>query len=228
MDPRERYSDPQEALRTAMDGHQAQQWTALPGIVQSFNAAAATVTVQPAIQGQVRLQDGTWKNVNLPLLPDVPVVFPHGGGVTLTFAIAAGDEVLVVFASRCIDGWWQDGGVQPPLDKRMHDMSDGFAIPGPFSQKRRIGNISTNSAQLRSNDGGTVVELASGRVRIKAASVTVDTPQANFTGKIVANGDIVGGGISLMTHRHGGVQSGVATTDVPVATSAPPVGPGTV
>ncbi|MGF6837073.1 hypothetical protein QF001_000940 [Paraburkholderia youngii] len=159
MDSRERWDDPEEALRVAMDGLKSGLWTSLPGIVQSFNANAVTATVQIAIKGVVHTPDGKAQFVNMPLLVDVPVHFPRGGNCTLTFPVTKGDECLVVFAARCIDGWWQSGGVQPPAEPRIHDLSDGFAFVGFFSQATKISNISTTSAQLRSNDGQAYIDL---------------------------------------------------------------------
>ncbi len=43
MDFRERFEDAQEAVRTAIHGVLSGLWTALPGIVQSFNVEAVTV-----------------------------------------------------------------------------------------------------------------------------------------------------------------------------------------
>ena len=96
MDRRERWAEPVEALRAALDGRQAEMWTALPGIVQSFDPAAMTVSVQPAVAGRISDEAGKAASVDLPILPDVPVVFPGGGGFALTFPVAAGDECLVV------------------------------------------------------------------------------------------------------------------------------------
>jgi hypothetical protein len=104
MDRRERIEDPVEGLRAALDGKQAEMWTALPGLVESFDPQAMTVAVQPAIQGMQENEAGKASAVNLPLLVDVPVVFPSGGGFTLPHPIKPGDACLVVFASRCIDG----------------------------------------------------------------------------------------------------------------------------
>lgn len=163
MDRRERFAREEEALRLAMAGQRAGLWTALPGIFQSFNTDkpdTITATIQPAIQGVLQQQDGAYIAVNLPLLVDVPVCFPHGGGCSLTFPIAIGDECLVIFSSRCIDAWWQSGGYQNlPMEPRMHDLSDGFAIPGPYSQKKKISNISTSAVQLRTDDAQTFIEL---------------------------------------------------------------------
>lgn len=151
--------DQNAVLDQHFTGRQAMIWTAIPGIVQSFDAAALTCEVQPAIQGKVRQEDGTIRLVNLPLLLDCPVVFPHAGGVSLTFPIKAGDECLVVFSCRAIDLWWQSGGVQPPAETRMHDLSDGFVIPGPYSQVKKISGVSTVAAELRSDDGKARLSL---------------------------------------------------------------------
>ena len=83
----------------------------MPGIIQSFDAAAQTVTVQPALREKM-LVDGDEYWIDIPLLVDVPIVVPRAGGYALTLPIQAGDECLVVFGDMCIDGWWQSGGVQ--------------------------------------------------------------------------------------------------------------------
>ena len=146
-------------LQQFFSGKQAGIWTAIPGIIQSFDPEALTCEVQPAIKGRRREADGTIKVENLPLLLDCPVVFPRGGGCSLTFPIKPGDECLVVFASRGIDFWWQNGGIQPPPEPRMHDLSDGFVIPGPYSQPKKIGNVNTSAVQLRSDDGEAYLEI---------------------------------------------------------------------
>lgn len=154
MERRELVDEPVEAIRSAMDGQQANMWTAMPGLIESFDPAAMTVAVQPAIKGRVRQEDGSAKSVNMPLLADVPVYFPRGGGFTLTHPIHPGDECLVVFGSRCIDGWWQSGGVQEPAEQRMHDLSDAFALIGPTSQPGvLVPPVDPENVQLRTDDG---------------------------------------------------------------------------
>src|SRR6187431_703340 len=107
LDRRERAGDFTEAMLTTQDGMQARLWTCVPGIIQSFDPAKRTCVVQPAIKALVQAPDGTESWVALPLLVDCPVQFPGGGDVVLTFPLKTGDECLVVFASRCIDSWWQ-------------------------------------------------------------------------------------------------------------------------
>ena len=160
MDLRERMDDGEEMLRSALDAGAAELWTSLPGIVHSFDPAACTAVIQPAIQGSVTGQDGAARGVTMPLLPDVPVIFPHSKDFALTFPIKPGDECMVWFAARCIDAWWQSGGVQPALDPRMHDLSDAFCLVGPWSQAGKIDGISAENVQLRTTDGAAFVEIA--------------------------------------------------------------------
>ena len=176
MDRRGLLNETEETQLLILDGRQSTTWTALPGIVTEVDLDLMTISVQPAIQGVTYDQANSPTYVKLPVLVDVPLVFPSGGGFTITFPIAVNDEVLVIFASRCIDGWWQLGGIQVPLEMRMHDLSDGFAIPGPKSQPNVLSGISATALQLRSNDGTIVFgpDLESGLYKFKNAVTSLD------------------------------------------------------
>ncbi|MGJ0947874.1 MULTISPECIES: Gp138 family membrane-puncturing spike protein [Klebsiella] len=212
----------------------------IPGIIQSFDPDAVTAVVQPAIKGAEQDESGAEVSVNLPLLVDVPVVFPRGGGCTLTFPVKAGDECLVIFADRCIDFWWQSGGIQEPVDERMHDLSDAFCIVGPQSQAKKISGISTTSAQLRTDDGSAFIEVSAGGdiTATTAGNATINAPEIILNGNVTINGnlsqgmgesggaatmhgpvtvtnDVTAGGKSLMTHTHGGVEHGNDSTGEP-------------
>lgn len=162
-DPRQYLNDNEEGFRLAYEGQQAGMWTAMPGIVQSVDLTKMTCVVQLAIQGRYIDQAGNTQWTNISQIQDVPIVFPSAGGFTITFPLAAGDEVLVVFAARCIDAWWQNGGYgNKPLEFRMHDLSDGFAIPGPRSQPRKIASISSTEIQIRNDAGDTYLSIVAG------------------------------------------------------------------
>ncbi|WP_346828422.1 Gp138 family membrane-puncturing spike protein [Serratia inhibens] len=164
---------------------------ALPGIIQSFDPETVTCVVQPAVKGYESDDAGKKSSLSLPLLVDVPVIFPRGGGVTLTFPVKAGDECLLVFSDRCIDFWWQNGGVQESVDSRMHDLSDAFAIVGPQSQVQKISDISTSAAQFRSDDGSTYLEIDPTTKKMKIVApggLEVITPQADFSEAVTIKG----------------------------------------
>jgi len=181
MDSRERMNDPIVGLSVALNGWQSKIQTSVPGIIQSFNPDDMTCTVQPAISGQVRDETGALTGVELPLLVDCPVQFPSGGGCTLTFPVTADDECLVVFSSRCIDAWWQSGGIQAQPELRMHDLSDGFALLGFRSVPRVIDGISGTAAQLRTDDGAAFVEVDSVTHTINITT----SAQVNLTAPVI-------------------------------------------
>lgn len=223
MDQRERTEDHEEALRTVLDGRQLTIWTSLPGIIVSFDLEKQTAVVLPATKAKYRDPTGASKYVTMPLLVDCPVVFPSGGNVVLTFPIAAGDDCLVQFSCRCIDGWWQSGSVQVPPEFRMHDLSDGFVFVGPRSLPKTLQNVSATTAQLRSKDGTTFVELdpAGQIVTITAPGGVIVNGDLTVNGKITASGiikslvDVVAVAISLFTHHHTGVTTGGGNTGGP-------------
>lgn len=233
MNREERLDDPEESLRLALENAQASIWTAMPGIVTAVNLSAQTVSVQPAIQGVVTSPDGSTQATNLPLLVDVPIVWPRAGGFALTFPIAAGDEVLVVFGSRCIDSWWQSGGVGAQAEARMHDLSDGFAILAPTSQPKKFSNVSSANVQLRDTAGTTFVEITpGGKARvIGATAIDVEAPTINMSASsavnitaptIAMNGQVTQAsgsfsidGITFGSHKHTGVQPGSGTSGGP-------------
>ncbi|SUI40276.1 Gp138 family membrane-puncturing spike protein [Serratia marcescens] len=245
----ERQDSPELVLKAVADSLSTSLRVAMPGIIQSFDAGAVTATIQSAVKASVRQSDGSLSSVALPLLVDVPVVFPRGGGVTLTFPVAAGDECLVVFADRCIDYWWQNGGVQEPVDQRQHHLADAFALIGPQSQAQKISGISTSAAQLRTDDGAAFIELDPGSHAVNVTTpgkltasaqggTEINSPEIVLNGNVTINGnlsqgmgdgggtatmhgpvtvtdDVTAGGISLQTHKHGGVETGGGHTGGP-------------
>ncbi len=183
---------------------------ALPAIVHTFDPVAQTVSVQVAIREKM-LQDLVPTDVTIRLIEDIPIVFPRAGNCALTLPVKAGDECLVIFADMCIDGWWQAGGIQNQMDKRRHDLSDGFAIVGVWNQTRNLPNYSSSTAQLRSDDGRVVVEVdpVSNAVNIQAPTVNVNGGQQV---NIVGAGNTTIEGKNFLLHKHTGVQTGGGTS----------------
>ena len=145
------------------------------GIIQAFNPTPGeqTVTVQPAIRERIKDQYGNFSYVNLPLLVDVPVQWPRGGGFLLTFPINPGDECELSFCDSCIDAWWSNGGVQNPMEQRRHDISDAVAKVGITSQHNPIGNYNMSAVELRNEAGTVKLSLSASGVNI-TGGLTVD------------------------------------------------------
>ena len=145
---------------------------AMPGIIDSWDAATQTATVQLALREKLR-NAGAEKDIDIPLLVDVPVIMPKAGGYLLAFTPAAGDEVLVIFGDMCIDAWWQSGGIQNQDEMRRHDLSDGFAVFGCWSQPNKP-VLPTQGVRLQTEDGTTNITLTGGSVAINAAEIALN------------------------------------------------------
>ena len=117
------------------------------------------------------------------------------------FPIVEGTECLVVFGDNCMDAWWQSGGVQNQIEKRRHDLSDGYAIIGPRSQVNLIKDYSTDSVQLRNKQGDAVVEIHDTLINVMTSG-TVN----------IGSGDVIINSRVFMNHKHTGVVPGGGNT----------------
>jgi hypothetical protein len=106
----------------------------LPGIVESYDSTQQKVNVSPAIKETRETETGE-ETEALPVITNVPVIFPGAGVFRLTFPISAGDTGLIVFSSRSLEDWLSLGGTVEPADKRRFSLTDAVFIPGlrPFS-----------------------------------------------------------------------------------------------
>ena len=126
----------------------------IPCIVQSYDPEKGTVECQPAIREKIINQNEEIEYRNLPLLLNVPVVFPSNSEYSVTFPLEKGDECLVLFSDLSIDNFWEKGNVQNPIEDRRHDLSDGIAIPCNMSltKERR-----TDDGLLLSSSGASIL-----------------------------------------------------------------------
>lgn len=224
----ERLTPAGEKDRKSQDSFGSDLRVAAPGIIKSFDASKQTVTVQLSIRERVNL-NGNVSHEDIPILVDVPIFMPRAGGYSMTLPVAAGDECLVVFGDSCMDAWWQSGGVQNQMDRRRHDLSDGYAIVGIWSQPRVLSGYSANSAQIRTEDGANYIELKENRITLKATYLDLHVDHISGTAKsgsgaigdvsvegnsIVLNGhsNTVIDGKTFIPHQHTGVATGGGQT----------------
>lgn len=185
---------------------------ACPGIIRKFNVNEQTVEVQLALKEHLLKESGEREWKEIPLLLDVPIVVPHAGGYSLTMPIKDGDECLVIFSDSCIDEWFTYGGVRNQMDKRRHDLSDGFAILGVWSQPNKIKDYSLDSCQLRDEKGETFVEIKEDEINLKVNNTRVEMKdnQINLKGNSIriegSTVDLIGSvrsnGLNINSHVH--------------------------
>ncbi len=102
-----------------------------------------TISCVPVIN---RVVKGSSKQ--LPEFIEVPPVILQGGDSYIAEPIAAGDYCLVLISERCYDAWYAGSDFVSPLEMRMHDYSDGFALCGVNPQATAI-NIPKKNRMMK-------------------------------------------------------------------------------
>ena len=151
-----------ETLARILDSFAQDLHVALPGVVRSYDAETQTADVRLGLQRVLQAEDEDQDEdltENLPILPSVPVVFPRGGGYFLSFPLAAGDGVLVVFNELDINAWRDSSGeaVDPGVGLR-HGLSGAVAVPGMFTRGDALASASGVYARL-GRDAGPFIDL---------------------------------------------------------------------
>lgn len=173
---------------------------AMLGVVTSYDRTTQTASVQPILQGRKIDEEGTVTSEALPPLGNVPVLFPQGGGCSITWDLAPDDQVLLVICERSLDEWKATGsGDIAPRDPRRFDPSDAVAYAGIRSPANKLTQVKANTMVVAATN------LALGSMSAAEAFVLGTTFKTLFEG-----------------HGHG---SGVGPTGSPInlATGTPAI-----
>lgn len=158
----------------------------VPGEIVTFDGAKRTASVKILLKRI--LPDGSLVDY-APIT--VRVVTPQGGGGYLQFPIAKGDQGLVVFADRDIGSWFQTGDNTQQPSQRMHNLSDGFFIPGinsmnntkipAYPTDKVVLGYMGNQLEISSTgwnvvgDGGAEIDLNGEIITVKNTTTTLMT-----------------------------------------------------
>jgi len=102
----------------------------MPGRVKSYDAAKQTAEIVPCVRGTIPDADGNTMHEDLPVIPNVPIAWPRGGGFYMHFPLAIGDHVWLVFNTTSFAQWRATGEVSDPGDLRRGSLSYPWAYPG--------------------------------------------------------------------------------------------------
>lgn len=218
-----RTSDETTQLREMIDRALLRVNTAIPGVVESFDAATQTATVVPAVQMRT-LIDNEEAFVTPPPIVNAPVVFPFASvaGFALTLPVRKGDPCIILFSQRAIDNWHELGGVQRPeegVGSRHHDMTDAIVLLAAPPKPDVLGAWESQGIQMRNraktthvtvrdseavivsgpsvitvSSSGEVSIVAPSKVSIQTALAEVDAPLTTFSGNISVAGGITSTG----------------------------------
>lgn len=144
-----------EVIRRAIESRLGDVFTALPAQVKAYDGATQTadlilVVRRPLPSGE----ESEPVYEDLPILPNVPVLFPRGGGgtVAITWPLEPGDHVLVIFTTWSVAGWRVSGQVSDPLDGRAHHPGSAVALPGLAPSSQPLSQGSTPALVLEGSE----------------------------------------------------------------------------
>lgn len=201
-----------EVLSAAMNGHTDGLHFALPGKIEKYDSLLQKADVKPLLKRIIIGRDGSQYSEELPVIPEVPVCFPRGGGFLMTFPLAKGDLVLLVVCDRSIDSFVYSTGTidTDPQDVRAHDLSDAVAIPCFYPFTRPIKCDVTQGAVFGSETGAQV------RAKDSAIEVTSSGLPASIGGFVALATKVMTELTKiqtfLQTHTHTGVTVGTGST----------------
>lgn len=162
-----------------------------------------TVDCKPVMN---RVIDG--EELELTVFPKVPPIFLQGGGSYTAHPIAVDDYCILAVSERCFDSWYSGTDFVAPLDARMFDYSDAFALVGvnPLSTAITIPKVITHIGDVHSEGDQTII----GDIN-QTGDMTIDgnltvTGDVIVLGNISADGEITamasGASVSVSTHLH--------------------------
>lgn len=222
-----------ESVQESLDGVH----TCIPGEIVSFDADKCAAIVKPI--GKIKRPDG--QKVDYPQIAKVPLHFQQSSTQEscICFPVKPGDGCLLLFSEQALDAWRSGGEEFPDL---KHDLTNAIAIMGVCRQPNELmqeaqdkdaviirqkdsrGMFSNDEVLLKRNDDqfmqmkGGEITLKNGGTILKLTGSGADlTGNLTVSGKITAQGDVVGAGISLQSHTHTNVASGDGTSGPPSA-----------
>ena len=178
-----------ETISESLDGVH----TCIPGEIVSFDAGNCTAVVKPI--GKIKRPDG--QKIDYPQIAKVPVHFQQ----------SSTQESCICF--RKPNALMQEAQSKDAIIIRQKDSR------AMFSNNEVL--IKRNDSQFMQMKGGTITLKNAGTTLTITGSGADLIGNLTVSGKITAQGDVIGAGISLKNHTHTDVTSGDGTSGPPSA-----------
>lgn len=175
--------------------------THYPGKILEFDPVRQVAKVRVMREQYNNQLHSLYTEYEFPILQDVPVQFPQGGGYFLTFPISPGDNCLLDFCDKGISHWKYHGKEKigvfksglPKADYfRAYNINDAVAMVGYNPIPQAIPNFNATSTELR-NVGRTqrVTMLPTGNMEIVTPSeLDITAPETIINGNTTMNGNL--------------------------------------
>ena len=212
-----------EVIREAFENRLSDLHTAMPGTIVKYDARTQEASVQPLLKRAYINEDGSEGLDELPIIQGVQVAFPRAGKFFMTFPLAKGDPVLLVFSERSLDEWSASSGkvTLDPIDLRMHDLSDAIAIPGCYPDTKPLPD-SVGKGVAIGKEKGVHIRITDGDT-IEITTRGAETSVGGFVALAsLVNDELSSIATAFSSHVHTGVTVGAGVTGSVAPLPAPP------
>lgn len=207
--------------------------TAIPGIINSFDATKQTVSATPGIKAKyIDPENGNVTYLQYPVITNIPLSIIRGAGLSITQPITPGYPCTLIFSQRSIDNFVLEKAVANPVEGnnpmtsiiRCMDLTDAMCFPGIVTAKDIIPNYATDAIEIRSDDGKVKVTVKkdtltltqdTATIQIQGGNITMVAGTINITATTALNMTSPASTIDskdFSTHKHSGVSTGPSNT----------------
>jgi hypothetical protein len=193
----------------------------LPGTIEDYDHENQLASVKPSLKRPLRSEDGEDVEAeSLPVIPNVPVVQPSGGGYFVHFPLKKGDPVTLIISDRSLDRWKERGGEVDPGFTHTHELTDALAFPGGRSKPDALTGTHADHLVIGHEDD------ASRRIVIDGSLIKLSENATNF----VALANLVKSEIQALRnwaagHTHTSMDTFVGSGTLTTNPTSSPIGP---
>lgn len=148
-----------ELLKQAIDNRLLDVHTALIGRVQKYDAQTQLADIKPMLKRHTDLDEE-----DLPLLVDVPLLFPRAGGFFISLPIQVGDYVQVIFNESSIDDFLCESTSRIDSTGRF-TLQGAVALPGIYPLSKALAGAHKANLVL-GKDKGIELHIDSDKIKL--------------------------------------------------------------
>lgn len=139
-------------IRQAISSRLAEVHTMIPAVVISYNSEKQTISARPIVKQRVRSTSEVTGYVyeELPIIHNVPVSFPQGGGTFIRWRLREGEKVALIFSEVDTSQFRNTDELSEPGDDTRHGLSYPVAHPGYLGNQEPSGDLP--------DDGDLIIE----------------------------------------------------------------------
>lgn len=117
-------------LRRAIERSLARTWVSIPAKIEKFDPATGLADCTPLLREIRTGQDGNDTEVQMAIIPGVPVMMFGGSKFRIRVPVEVGTLVDLLFSDLNLDEWKASGDIVTPLNQTRHDNKGAIAILG--------------------------------------------------------------------------------------------------